>query len=244
MTSTRYLHIENEKIPCEYIQAKGRSLSLRFLEEKAILRVGIPKDCPQEFVEQFIRKKQPWILKQYRQIQKLADRKEVFWQNIENKKLLYMGKEHQLLFKIGHQNRVQLNEGKIIIHLKKVDQKLPVKTILYPALRALAKNYLIQRTKQLATHTHSTIKAVRIKDHSSKWGSCSSLKNINLNWHLIFLPPTLIDYVIIHELMHLREMNHSKAFWNWVGRFYPNYQQARKELKTYQWLIGIFTEEQ
>ena len=78
-----------------------------------------------------------------------------------------------------------------------------------------------------------------MKDLSSKWGSCSSLQNINLNWQLIFLEESLIDYVIIHELMHLREMNHSPRFWNWVGKYYPDYKKARKLLKDRQWLIGI-----
>lgn len=243
MTKTQYLHIENERIPYQYIQTKNRSLALRFPNDKPLLSVEVPKNCPQEFVESFIQKKQSWIVKQFRYVQKLEDQKATFWKNINKGKLFYMGQTYQLTFHQGANNRVQFNGDQIIVHIQKTATQLPAKTILYPALRALASNYLKKRTEQLASHTSSAINTIRIKDHSSKWGSCSSLKNINLNWHLIFLPPTLIDYVIIHELMHLREMNHSPAFWNWVGRFYPDYNKARKEMKSHQWMIGIFDEE-
>lgn len=73
----------------------------------------------------------------------------------------------------------------------------------------------------------------RLSQAKTRWGSCNSRGVISLNWRLIQLPLHLIDYVVAHELAHLIEMNHSKAFWELVGRVYPGCRGARQELKKY-----------
>ena len=65
----------------------------------------------------------------------------------------------------------------------------------------------------------------------TRWGSCSLRSGIRLNWRLIHFPADTVDYVVAHELAHLREMNHSPRFWAVVGEIYPDYQAARDELK-------------
>jgi hypothetical protein len=65
----------------------------------------------------------------------------------------------------------------------------------------------------------------------TRWGSCSLRSGIRLNWRLIHFPPPLIDYVVVHELAHLREMNHGARFWSIVAELYPDYRNARAELK-------------
>lgn len=75
-----------------------------------------------------------------------------------------------------------------------------------------------------------TIRSWSLSSAQGRWGSCSSQRRIRLNWRLIHLPPTLIDYVIAHEVAHLQEMNHSPAFWRVVARLYPDYKQARDTL--------------
>lgn len=73
---------------------------------------------------------------------------------------------------------------------------------------------------------------ISVKDTKSRWGSCSAAGNINLHWKLILLPERLRDYVIVHELCHRREMNHSKAFWELVGSFLPDFSERRGELRS------------
>ena len=74
-------------------------------------------------------------------------------------------------------------------------------------------------------------KKVTVKNQKTRCGSCSSKGNLNFNYKLYFLPDRLMDYVIVHELAHLRHMNHSEAFWKEVEKYYPNYKECRKELK-------------
>ncbi len=73
-------------------------------------------------------------------------------------------------------------------------------------------------------------KRVAIRDQRSRWGSCSSKQNLNFNYRIIFLPSELVDYIIVHELCHLLEMNHSSRFWAHVERTFPHYEVLRLEL--------------
>ncbi len=75
--------------------------------------------------------------------------------------------------------------------------------------------------------------AVRIKQLRSKWGSCSSKNNLNFNYKILWLPEELQDYIVVHELCHLGEMNHSAAFWALVTQTVPNHKELRLELKRY-----------
>ncbi len=69
-----------------------------------------------------------------------------------------------------------------------------------------------------------------IKNHKARWGSCSIRNNINFNYRIIFLSQELADYIIVHELCHLKEMNHSRKFWVLVEKIFPDYKKVRKEL--------------
>ncbi len=77
------------------------------------------------------------------------------------------------------------------------------------------------------------IRSVRIGNQKSRWGSCSAGKNLNFNYKIVLLPKELSDYVIVHELCHLKELNHSPRFWNLVAEQIPNWKKLRKELKKY-----------
>ena len=78
---------------------------------------------------------------------------------------------------------------------------------------------------------------IRIKNQKTRWGSCSSKKNLNFNYKILFLKDYMQDYIIVHELCHLKEMNHSKRFWNLVNKTIPNYLNIRKELRDHKIII-------
>ena len=72
---------------------------------------------------------------------------------------------------------------------------------------------------------------ITIREQKTRWGSCSSKGNLNFNWKLVLLAPELLDYVVVHELAHRREMNHSKNFWKIVEAELPDYREQRRRLK-------------
>lgn len=101
-------------------------------------------------------------------------------------------------------------------------------------LKKEAKRLLYDRTKQLAAKHGFTFADVKIQSSKSRWGSCSRHKNINLSFYLMLLPAHLIDYVILHELCHTREMNHGIKFWQWMDKVTDNKSKIlRSELKSY-----------
>lgn len=100
------------------------------------------------------------------------------------------------------------------------------------ALRKESKAYLPRRLRYLADQGGFSYQKVRFAHQSGRWGSCSSSGTISLNIALMNLPFEMIDYVLIHELAHTRQMNHSPHFWEIVEQFYPDYKSVRKSLKS------------
>ncbi|MDP4240541.1 MAG: SprT family zinc-dependent metalloprotease [Bacteroidota bacterium] len=101
-------------------------------------------------------------------------------------------------------------------------------------LRKEAKRLLPGRTLQLADKYGFTFSDVKIQSSKSRWGSCSGVKSINLSLYLMLLPAHLIDYVILHELCHTKEMNHGDKFWRWMDKVTDDKSKAlRAELKNY-----------
>jgi predicted metal-dependent hydrolase len=98
-------------------------------------------------------------------------------------------------------------------------------------LARLAFRELIPRPAELAALHNIPIKRVVVRNQRSRWGSCSARGTISLNWRLIQTPPLVQDYIIIHELMHMREMNHSPRFWAHVAAAFPEYLLAEKWLR-------------
>lgn len=90
-----------------------------------------------------------------------------------------------------------------------------------------------ERVSYYARRMNLTYGRITIREQKTRWGSCSSAGNLNFNWKLVLLPPELLDYVVVHELAHRREMNHSSAFWAVVEQEMPDYRERRKLLKTY-----------
>jgi predicted metal-dependent hydrolase len=101
-----------------------------------------------------------------------------------------------------------------------------------PALRKRARRELPPALLALARAHDITVTRVSVRNQRSRWGACSARGSITLNWRLILVPDCVREYVMIHELMHRRELNHSKRFWNHVAAACPNFQESRRWLRT------------
>lgn len=152
---------------------------------------------------------------------------------------MQIGKSHTL--RIEH---AAISEPKITRHGQQIILTLPldsdyldtaiqrlIRDAVIEALRKEAKSYLPRRLKYLAEQSGVSYERIQFSHASSRWGSCSSNGTVSLNIALMKLPFELIDYVLIHELSHVREMNHSKQFWLLVEKGDPNYRAHRKALK-------------
>lgn len=97
--------------------------------------------------------------------------------------------------------------------------------------RSAARTQFEQRCAYYCRFTGGSYTSVTIRDQKTRWGSCSSRGTLSFNYRLIFAPPAVLDYVVVHELCHLTHMNHSKEFWNMVGSVMPDYQKHKKWLR-------------
>lgn len=97
-----------------------------------------------------------------------------------------------------------------------------------------ARELVLARLTHFNQYYNFTYKRVAIRNQRRCWGSCTSLKNLNFSYRLLFLPPELLDYIIVHELCHLAELNHGERFWSLVAEQVPDYQERKKDLHNFK----------
>lgn len=204
-----------------------KSISLRF-DKNWVLQVRAPKFMLASQIETFISKNQGWINTQHTKNN----------QRIQDKKYYLFGKEIveslpwiPTLYSNsrGLQNWASLSSA----------EEKEFKREMCKYYKAEAKNYIIPRCNELAEQHWFSHKWISINSAMTRWGSCSSKKTLNFSYRLIMAPTESIDYVIIHELCHLRQMNHSYKFWWEVAAIMPNYKIYETHLKQEWWRYRI-----
>lgn len=106
-------------------------------------------------------------------------------------------------------------------------------------LRRRASRELPIQLQALADHHGLVVSRVSVRNQRSRWGSCSPSGHICLNWRLVLMPDPVRDYVLIHELMHLRRLDHSRHFWRLVAQACPDYEQSRRWLRENRGTLGV-----
>jgi predicted metal-dependent hydrolase len=126
--------------------------------------------------------------------------------------------------------RVAVHDGLVTLHTPRVDNES-----IHRALRAwckvLAKGVIPRRVAHLNRAPGLPLVRVSVRDQKTRWGSCSRRGTVSLNWRLVLLPLHVMDYLILHELAHLRHMNHSRRFWHYVAALYPDFREAERWLR-------------
>ena len=189
------------------------------------LRLSLPSYAPMFMAKRFISSSRASIRKMYEQQTKLR--------YIDG---MQIGKSHSLSIISADTLKVSKHGRIITLHLPSsmttddttVRQELGQYVI--KALRQESKSYLPRRVKYLAEQHGFLYEQVRFSHSSSRWGSCSSKGTISLNIALMMQPFELIDYVIVHELCHTKQMNHSKQFWDLVASILPDFKQLKSAL--------------
>jgi predicted metal-dependent hydrolase len=141
--------------------------------------------------------------------------------------LFYLGKSYTLEIRFKQKSIVEL-EDKFYVASTNIQSTKRYLTSWY---KQEARKIIQQRVNYYSKFSGSRYNTMSISEAQTRWGSCSSQKNLHFNWRLIMAPIPVIDYVVSHELAHLTEMNHSKLFWEKVRRMFPIYRQYRTWLK-------------
>jgi predicted metal-dependent hydrolase len=141
--------------------------------------------------------------------------------------VLYRGKPYPIREKSGARAGF---DGEVFFMPPNLDSA-EIREVLIKIYRKLAKSYLSGRTFQIADVMKVSPSSVKINGAVKRWGSCSSKKSINFSWRLVLAEDETIDYVIVHELAHLTEMNHGAGFWKIVETVFPEHKKQKDKLK-------------
>lgn len=209
------------------ISSRARGISIR-LNHKGEILVTAPRFTPKFLIKKVVAENQTWIETQRQHRQK---------NSFENEdQILLFGKNYQKKIisnpKIPWGISIQKNNF-LLNFIEANPSKTKQNTAIKRFLKTTAAKYLLPRATQLAKKMDLSFNKVTLREQSSRWGSCSSKKNLNFNWRLVHFKPEIIDYVIIHELAHLEHLNHSAKFWQLVKQHDPAYPTHRGFLKKY-----------
>lgn len=229
------LNIGNTAIPYTLSDSK-KTKHIKLVVDKDGLRVVKPPRARIEEVESLLQAKSNWIFKHYMNFQtiKINEYKRK-WESGE--RVPYLGNEYNIKIFLHKKQRtsINFNGDTFEIFVNDTAYENDRKTLIEKALRrwyiSTAYETIKERLDYLCKIIGLTYNTMRIKEQKTRWGSCSKKKNLNFNWKLIMSPQWVIDYVIIHEICHLRHLNHSKEYWAMVEMYMPGYKKAREWLK-------------
>lgn len=198
------------------LRSRRKSLGLQVKEGEVIVKA--PLFASDEAIEAFVQKYRDWIDKQLER-QKATKRDFVF-----GERFWYLGQSYEL----------KESQEEFVFDGRYFLAKEPSAQLFARFYKERAKSYIPPLVERLAKEYEESYRKVGITSAHTRWGSCSSQKSLNFSYRLMMLPPKAIEYVVIHELSHLRHMNHSKAFWELVRSRMPEYKEMERVLRDFE----------
>jgi len=205
------------------IRSNRRSVSL-IITKDANLEVRAPFNVSLDIITEFVTKKKSWIEKKKAQIINLRAQAlpQVF---ADGKEFIYAGNRYKL--QVSDCEAIHLSD---VLHFpKSFLPEIKQHVIAWYKTQSLKK--IIERANYYATLTQLKYKYIKLSNATKSWGYCDHKESLHINWRLIIAPPDILDYVIVHELVHLAERNHSKRFWDKVQATLPNYKEHKNWLR-------------
>jgi len=209
----------------EIIYSRRKSIAL-IVQPNGKVIVRAPLRTSQRLIQEFVKSKSDWLtftldrVKKRQAVNPTLSFKEgsLFW---------YLGKQFPLSL-VSNQSKIFSFRQGFFLKTSHLDQS---KRVFEKWYKQEAKKTLSERTHYYAQKYGFSFKKINITSAKTRWGSCSTRGSINFTWRLIMVPLEMIDYVIIHELVHTKIPNHSQKFWEMVEKFLPDYRKRRLWLK-------------
>lgn len=214
------------------IREKRKTLSL-VINRNGELEVKAPKNMPLSEITNFIQSKEKWIVSHQTEIKNRLNANSNI---IEMKKILLLGDKFEVCFSDSTKEITEDN-GRVFVPYKYYSKK---EQILAKWLKNKALNVIENRVLYFSTNFKIPFKSISFINAKTRWGTCSNSHEIAFNWRLVMLSPKMIDYVVVHELMHVLEPNHSQKFWKLVETVMPDYKKRRADLKKCSFILNLF----
>lgn len=213
---------------------KAKHMSLR--ADLHGICVVAPTNQGESAIAEFVQSKTSWIFRTYQYYLRIKDK---IGGEFERHTLLFLGNRYKILItkdRVREYAVVSENLMQITFHVK---DKRSYKRYLHVWYKDQTRKILEETVPIICDRLHLTYEKFSVKTLSSKWGSCSKKGNLSFNHLLAMLPVKVIEYIIVHELVHLIEFNHSKKFWSHVEAAIPDYKVHRNWLRTHSILVHI-----
>lgn len=223
-----------ENTPYQIIKSKRKTYSIDFASD-GTLRVKVPYYFQNKDIFNVIEKHKNWILDKSNLLESKLNNP-TFKAIQSNEKFMFKG----ILYDIEISGKVriaEISQVKILIPRsfeKKLNEFLPT------YFKKVAIEFYKRKTSELSELNNFKFKSVKLSSAKRRWGSCSSIGNINLNWRLIMAPVTVIESVILHELSHTIHMNHSSKFYNLLDKIDKNRNSSDKWLKDNSFILDLY----
>lgn len=213
--------------PNKIIRSKRKTLSL-IINDKNELIVRAPITCKDGYIFDFINKKASWIIK--KRTSNLNNSFEPI-KVVDNENIILLGNNYTI--KLTNLKTVKIKDNIIFVPTENSKNKL----IMF--CKRYLKSVINTKIKQINAIYHFNVLSVSISSAKTNWGSCSAVNRLHFTYKLILCPEQVLDYIIVHELVHTQIKNHSKKYWDRVKQIYPNYKQCEKWLKENRTIVNV-----
>lgn len=207
-----------------------KNMILRVLSNNT-LHVSVPLKIPEDVIEQFVYGKESWIFKTEKKIEERLNAREQLW---TGNTIVFLGKRRKLELQLGSFSKMEIEENRIVLQLKSMTEECLRKTFEEQAVKVLEElcQQLKVRYNQMLDDYRLDYPEIHFRKMTSKWGSCIPSKSkITLNTNLIHYPIQCLDYVLLHEYVHLIVPNHSERFYRIIEMRMPKYREIQKILR-------------
>lgn len=221
----RELEADGRMLPVTVVDnAQARRLTLRILPGGRSLRVTTPPHVPEAEIDHFLARNRNWVAAR---LSRLPESVALG----EGATIPYLGVEHRIVHLDRLRGVIEIREiaGAPALLVPGEPDHLPRKLVDF--LKKQARIRLNAAVDRHARTLGVRPRTIRITDTTSRWGSCSSLRTLSFSWRIVMAPPEVLDYLAAHEVAHLREMNHSAAFWDLVRHACPDMERHRHWLR-------------
>ena len=212
----------------QLIRSKRKTIAVSITKD-AQVEVRAPLRASVSFIERILTEKEPWIQEHLEQRKRELLKRAEFSVG-DGDTLRYLGREYPVYLSSEHKS--PFFDGKrFLLPQKDFSENKPQIMGLY---KSLAKSCIVEKVKLYSKIVGVTPSAVKVGSANTRWGSCSGKNSLNFTWKLILAPEAAVDYVIVHELCHILQHNHSARFWREVERVLPDYKEREKLLRQLQ----------
>lgn len=214
------------------VQKKNiKNIHLSVMPPDGAVRISAPLNLSDESIKNFVRTKVAWIKRQQEKFANQARLSEREF--ISGESLFVFGKQYYLQVQYGIKNSLELNAKKAILTVRKESTSNQRKTFVNEWLRNKLNNEIEKKLPKWEKKTHLKCNGWQTKIMQNKWGSCNPAGKLWFNLHLAHTPIRCLDYVILHELLHLKVRHHNKDYIALLDKYMPFWQEVRKELNDF-----------